>query len=491
MKPFSSLLMLVLFSFYFLPGTAQEYNESPQIRAMKSISSHELLDYVSELASDKYGGRLTGTAGYDSAASWLIRHFKDWGIKGKAPAGGYLQHFDIPYTRVYPGCKVTMHLPQGDKEILKHYDYVEEFIPGATSDSGTVKAEVVYAGYGITAPELGYDDYQDVDVDGKIVMLEREAPLNPNRDTALFKKWKPYSFHQYKLKNALRHGAAGMLYNYGPIVNPNNAFEQGFVYSHVGDTVVRDVFAGTGHTHQEVVGSIRKNLEPFSFSTGKKFTITNHTKHFPDGRGSNVIGYIEGSDPQLKDEVIIVGAHLDHLGRCWELIPGANDNASGVAVMMSVARALAQYEIPMKRSVMFLALGAEEQGIFGSKVYLDNPSYPPEKTSAMLNIDGVGVGNKIGVTAGENHPGLYAFIEKANDQYIHRHLNPSTFLNNTRPRLDAARFMKAGIPILSFYAYGAPSVYHQPGDDVDKITPEIMEETAQLLFMSLIEMANQ
>jgi hypothetical protein len=102
----------------------------------------------------------------------------------------------------------------------------------------------------------------------------------------------------------------------------------------------------------------------------------------------------------------------------------------------------------------------------------------------------VGVGNKIGVTAGENHPKLYAFIEKANDQYIHRHLNPSTFLNNTRPRLDAARFMEAGIPILSFYAYGAPSVYHQPGDDVDRITPEIMEETAQMLFMSLIEMAN-
>lgn len=490
MKPTPSLLIVFFFSFCLSHGMAQEYNESPQIRGMKSISSHELLGYVNELASDKYGGRLTGTAGYDSSASWLIRHFKDWGIKGKSPSGGYLQHFDIPYTRVYPGCKVTMNLPQGDDEILKHYDYVEEFIPGATSDSGTVKAEVVYAGYGITAPELGYDDYEDVDVDGKIVMLEREVPLNPNKDTALFKKWRPYSFHQYKLRNAVRHGATGMLYNYGPIVNPNNAYEEGFIYSHVGDSVVSDVFAGTGHTHQEAVASIRKNLKPFSFSTGKKFTITNHTKHFPEGKGSNVIGYIQGSDPQLMDEVIIVGAHLDHLGRCWELIPGANDNASGVAVMMSVARALAQYDIQMKRSVIFLAFGAEEQGIFGSRVYLDNPSFPPEKTYAMLNIDGVGVGNKIGVTAGENHPKLYAFIEKANDQYIHRHLNPSTFLNNTRPRLDAARFMEAGIPILSFYAYGAPSVYHQPGDDVDRITPEIMEETAQMLFMSLIEMAN-
>ena len=490
MKPVLSIVFAFFLSLSFIQATSQEYHESPQIRGMKSISSHQLLDYVKELTSEKYGGRLTGTPGYDSSAQWLIRHFKSWGIKGKAPAEGYLQHFDIPYTRVFPGCKVTLHLPQGKNEVRKHYNYVSEFIPGATSDSGTVQAQVVYAGYGITAPELGYDDYQGIDVEGKIVLMEREVPLNPREDTALFKKWEPYSYHQYKLKNAVRHGAAGMLYNYGPIVNPNNAFEPGFIYSHVGDTVVRDLFAGTGHSHQEVISSIQEERKPFSFPMDKTVSITNHTRHYPDGRGSNVIGYIEGNDPDLKDEVIILGAHLDHLGRCWELIPGANDNASGVAVMMSVAKALAGYDIQLKRSVMFLAFGAEEQGIVGSRVYVENPSFPLEKTRAFLNLDGVGVGNKIGVTAGENFPQLYDFVREVNEQYIHRHLNPNSFLNITRPRLDAARFMKAGLPVLSFYAYGAPSVYHQPGDDVDKITPEIMEEVARMLFMSVIRMAN-
>ncbi|MBS3774921.1 MAG: M28 family peptidase [Bacteroidales bacterium] len=490
MKPYVSIVVTVVLSLSFFRGLSQEYNDSPEIRGMKSISSHELLGYVKEMASEKYGGRLTGTPGYDSSAQWLIRHLKGWGVEGKAPSGGYLQHFDIPYTRVFPGCRVTLHLPQNGGEILKHYDYVSEFIPGATSDSGTVQAEVVYAGYGITAPELGYDDYQGIDVEGKILLMEREVPLNPKDDTTLFKKWEPYSHHSYKLKNAVRHGAAGMLYNYGPIVNPNNAFEPGFIYSHVGDTVVQDIFAGTGRSHQQVTDSIRDNLQPVSFPTGKTFTITNNTQHFPNGRGSNVIGYMEGSDPRLKDEVIIIGAHLDHLGRCWELIPGANDNASGVAVMMAVARALSEYNIQMKRSVMFLSFGAEEQGIVGSRVYLQNPSFPLEKTWALLNLDGVGVGNKIGVTAGKNFPRRYTFFRDVNEQYIHRHLNPSSFLNITRPRLDAARFMKAGVPILSFYAYGAPSIYHQPGDDVDRITPEIMEEMARMLFMSVIRMAN-
>ena len=490
MKPYVSIVLTVLLSLSFFRGIPQEYSDSREIRGMKSISSHELLGYVKEMASEKYGGRLTGTPGYDSSAQWLIRHFKAWGVEGKAPSGGYLQHFDIPYTRVFPGCRVTLHLPRGGDKILKHYDYVSEFIPGATSDSGTVHGEVVYAGYGITAPELGYDDYQGVDVKGKILLMEREAPLNPKDDTTLFKKWEPYSHHQYKLKNAVRHGAAGMLYNYGPIVNPNNSFEPGFIYSHVGDTVVQDVFAGTGRSHQQVTDFIQENLQPVSFPTGKTVTITNNTQHFPNGRGSNVIGYLEGSDPRLKDEVIIIGAHLDHLGRCWELIPGANDNASGVAVMMSVAKALAEYDVQLKRSVMFLAFGAEEQGIVGSGVYVDNPSFPLKKTRAFLNLDGVGVGNKIGVTAGENFPQLYDFVRQVNEQYIHRHLNPNSFLNITRPRLDAARFMKAGLPVLSFYAYGAPSVYHQPGDDVDKITPEIMEEMGQMLFMSVIRMAN-
>jgi hypothetical protein len=122
-----------------------------------------------------------------------------------------------------------------------------------------------------------------VDVKGKIILMEREAPVSPNRDPELFKKWRPYSFHQYKLENAVAHGAKGMLYNYGPISNPNNSYDKGFIYSHVGSAVVSDVFSGTGRKHKDVVAKIRKTLKPQSFATGKTFTIKNITEHHPEG----------------------------------------------------------------------------------------------------------------------------------------------------------------------------------------------------------------
>ena len=233
MRSLLPFIVTTLFIINFYPSTAQEEEHQNKITGMHSISSHELYDHVKTMASDQYGGRLTGTAEYDSIAQWLVRHFEKWGVQPGAEEESYMQWFDIPYTKVFPGCSVSMHLPAGEGEVVKHYDYVSEFIPGATSADGTVKAEVVYAGYGISAPELDYDDYQNIDVKDKIVLIEREAPLNPRKYPEEFEKWEPYSYHQYKLNNAVKHGAAGMIYNYGPIVNPNNAYHPDFIYSHV------------------------------------------------------------------------------------------------------------------------------------------------------------------------------------------------------------------------------------------------------------------
>jgi hypothetical protein len=199
---------------------------------------------------------------------------------------------------------------------------------------------VVYAGYGITAPELGYDDYAGIDVRGKIVLIEREAPVSPGAGAEKFTPWYEYSFHQHKLENAVKHGAIGMLYNYGPIANPNNSYNEKLIYVHVGDSVVNDIFSGMKTGHNEVVKRINSTLKPSSFTTGKIVTIRMSTSHFSGGKGSNIIGLIKGSDPELSREAIIIGAHLDHLGKCYEISPGANDNASAVAVMLGVARAL-------------------------------------------------------------------------------------------------------------------------------------------------------
>jgi len=496
LKKILSISLMIFILGVFSPVTAQQArpqltDQQKVLQVMHSISSHMLFDYVKELASDKYWGRLTGTQGFNDSSQWVITHLKKWGLKPGGDNGTFLQAFPNPYTLVFKDCSVNMNIASNGSLIKKFYQYEEEFIPGSTSGSGEVTEDVVYVGYGISAPELGFDEYAGLDVKGKIVLMEREAPVSPGK-AELFEKWRPYSFHQYKLENAVKHGAVGMLYNYGPIVNPNNSYAKEFIYSHVGKSVVADVFSGTGKKHADVVRQIQKTLKPHSFETGKNFTIKNTTEHHPDGTAYNVIGILEGSDPVLKNEFIILGGHLDHLGRCYEIIPGANDNASSVAVMMGIADALSRSPVKPRRSILFLFFGAEEQGVAGSKYYLENPVVSLDKTLALINMDGVGVGTRLNALAGKNFPVLFSFIQKANEAYVHRVITAPFFANNARPRLDAARFMWKHVPTLSFSAYdGGQAYYHVTKDNIQYIMPEIMEDLAQILFMALLEMDQQ
>ena len=491
-----SVLMMIVTGFLFLnPTLHSEDNEQILQDAMHSISSHTLFHYVEELCDEKFGGRLTGTKGYDDSAEWLIKKLKKWEMKPAGDNDSFLQKFNHPYTLVLDSGALILHTPYKDKQktsIDKHYRYELDYLPGSTSGSGEAKAEVIYVGYGITAPELGYDEYKGLDVKGKIVMMEREIPISASKEPETFKKWRPYSFHQYKVKNAHEHGAAGMMYVYH-IANPNSMHVKGFLQAYVSSTVVKDVFKGTGKTHKEVVDKIKKTRKPQSFNTKKIVTIRNKTKHHPEGIASNVIAKFEGTDPELKKEIIMLSAHLDHLGYNHKMMPGANDNASGVSVLMGVAKAIHKSKLKPKRTIVFNFFGAEEQGVAGSEHFLKHPTVPKENIIGLLNLDGVGRGTKILAFAGKNYPKLWWFIQDANQQYIHRTVTPTKFINLARPRLDAAHFMWAGIPTLSFSAYGAEplprSVYHKTTDTPDIITPEIMEDMAKILFVATMRIA--
>lgn len=488
MKRLNVIFLLILIS--WSAAKTQVNEEALLLNAMHSISSHDLLEYVKIQCDEKYQGRLTGTPEYQACGEWLAGEFKKLGLQAGTKDNGWFQFFPVPYTLILPDCGVSLNIPVKNGGIIhKNYRYVSEYMPGSTSGNGEITAEVVYAGYGITAPELGYDDYAGVNVKGKIILIERESPVSPEAGEEKFNPWYEYSFHQTKLANAVKHGAAGMLYNYGPIANPNNSYFENFIYVHIGDSVVKDIFEGTGKKHNEVVRKINSALKPQSFNTGKSATIKMATRHFPEGKGSNIIGLIKGTDPVLSQEVIIIGAHLDHMGKCYEIIPGANDNASAVAVMLGVAKALSENRIQLKRSVMFLAFGAEEQALLGSKAYIDNPVFPLEK-SVLINMDGVGIGHSIGANAGKNYPVLWSFIEDANNKYIHSQISANYFSNLGRPRLDAARFMKAGVPSLSLYTWGSENYYHVPGDNIGIIKPEIMEDLAKILLVAIVKMAN-
>lgn len=492
--------VLVLSSIALAQEARQAVSSDPlsEVRLMADmhgISSHTLLDYVKLMTSPKYEGRLTGTPAYDAVARWAADLLASWNIKPAGDRGGFCQKFPNPYTLVLPGGSLSLDIKLPNGETIKRpYVLEDDFFPGSTSDSATITAEVVYAGFGTTAPELGYDDYAGVAVKGKLVMVEPESPVGPDRDPELFKKWRPYSFHDYKVQNAARHGAAGMVYNYH-IANPNCVFVKGFGLTYVGASVWNDVFAGTGRKHDDVLKSIRATLKPASFATGKVMTMTNVTEHHPEGIGSNVVGYIEGIDPVLKQEAVVIGAHLDHLGFNPLLMPGAHDNASGAAVLLGVAEALASSKIPFKRSIVFALFGAEEQGVKGSEFYVAHPFIPNEKTKVMLNLESVGRGESINAGSGRNFPELWEVIDRENQKYIHRPVVPTANANLARPRQDAAHFLWAHVPTISFGTGGAKPLpyafYHTSKDSIDVITPEIMEDLSRLVFLTTVELATK
>jgi hypothetical protein len=474
------------------PQSADTQQDEILLSIMHSISSHVLLSHVTELASEKYQGRLTGTAGFNRAAQWTADLFKQWKIKPLGDNGTYFQEFPNPYTLVLGSGEVTLRIPAGRSDtIRKSYKYEEDYFPGSTSDAASTTANVLYVGYGITAPELNYDDYNGMNVKGKIVMFEPEVPVGPDQPE-LFKRWRPYSFHDYKMKNAFAHGAAGVLYNYH-IVNPNCVFIKGLIIHYVGRNVINDMFAGTGRVRDTLVQVIRRTHQPRSFDTGKTVTITCVTEHHPGGIGMNILGWIEGSDSVLKSEVIILGAHLDHVGMNHLLMPGANDNASGDAVLLGIAEALSRRSGTLKRSVLFILFGAEEQGVKGSEYYVAHPMVPNAQVKAFINLESIGRGEKIDVGAGKNYPKLLDVVDRANARFIHRVVTSSFNANLARPRQDAAHFLWAGIPTIGIGTYGAQplsvATYHTTQDKAEYITPEILEDVARLMFLTVVDLA--
>lgn len=463
------------------------------MQVFHSISSHDLMSYVEEMTADKYRGRLSGSPEYLEIAEWVAGHLKKWGIKPGGDNGSYLQMFDMPYSEVYSAGALSIAMQSGGQSMSVDYSFPDDYYPGSNSDSGTVTAETVYVGYSITAPELGYDDYEGLDVAGKIVVFDSGVPYTGD-DEETFVKWVPYSYHQKKLDTAKAHGAAGVLY-IGKLANPNTSFNEGLIYCHIDQHVADHLFFETGTDHAAVTEEIKSTLRPASLALGKTATITADAERFPDAKAANVIGIIEGTDPVLKDEIIIIGGHLDAVGYLGQLMPGALDNASGSADIMGAAKALAASPAPPKRSIMFLFIGGEECGLIGSTYYTENPVFPREKTVVFFNLDMVGHGTGLRVGGGVNYPQIYRHFEAANEKYLHRTLGASASRSSVgRPRSDSVIFQRAGFRTMSVgtsgRVAGISTYYHDPRDTPASLTPEVMEDVVKLLFVGLTGLAN-
>ncbi len=490
----SMALMLSILETMAQPSRAGDLtDEQKYLDAMhRIITSEKLFGYVRQLSDSVLEGRLAGSPGMAKAVDIVKGYYLAWELIPAGDKGTYIQEFPHPCVEIKEGSTMDILFPilaerKDVAWISKSYPWADGWFAGGMSDNGEVTADIVYAGFGVTAPELGYDDYKDIDVKRKIVLIEGETP-NRSRQPDSLALWYNHTLHQTKLNNAVQHGAVGLLYKWVP--GPNAPYNPGFVYCHVTDTVVNDIFRRTGKTYAETIRKIYESQSPASFHTGKKAHIKMNATYNPNATGKNIIGVIRGSDPILANEYVIISGHLDHLGMIPYHIEGANDNNSATAVLLGVAEALSKSEIKPKRSVVFMSLDGEEAGLTGSTYYTRHPIFPKDKVAAIINLEQVGAGEILATSYNYKYPKLAKIAQKANQAYIHRRLLTWENFYRTRPRTDGAVFMQAGYPCMDYRSTGG-GFYHHPKDNTASINPEILQSEAEWLYWTTIFIANK
>jgi Zn-dependent M28 family amino/carboxypeptidase len=390
--------------------------------ALEAITPDGLLAHIKVLASDEFEGRAPGSKGEELSVKYIIDQFKNIGLKPGNPDGTYTQEVPLAGIKSEP----RMSFVVGDKTMdLKNQD---DFVASSARLQPEIKIEksdLVFAGYGVVAPEYGWDDYKNVDVKGKtLLMLIGDPPVRDAKDPSkldgqMFKgnAMTYYGRWTYKYEIAARKGAAAaiIVHETEPAAypwqvvksswskenfeldNPNKNMDAVSARSWITLDVAKKLFANSGQDFDALKKSaITKDFRPVVLDAKANIEIKQQIRSF---KSHNVIGKLEGSDPKLNGEYVIYTAHWDHLGRHPELpgdqiFNGAIDNASGVASVIELATAFTKVNPPAKRSVLFMATTAEEAGLLGAKYYAEHPLYPLEKTLADINLDSMNVWGK-------------------------------------------------------------------------------------------------
>lgn len=445
--------------------------------AYGTIDPLDVYSYCREIASGRYEGRLTGHEGYTAAAAWAAGKFEEWGLKKPVGLEGYLQPYPSPYS-VVDEAELVLYVAgeggDGACDTLSLENGVD-FIPQLFTDSGDARAGLVFAGWGISAPDLGYDDYEGIDPAGKFVVCFRGTPDRSRRE------FDEHDHHRRRMDVAKGRGALGLFYIYPePIANPNGDWIEGFTAAIISSGTADTLLAERGITSDGLRERLLESGSPESFELGSEAHYTVSARHFPDGIGYNVVGYVEGASEADAGECVVLGAHFDHCGAHMGMVfPGANDNASGSAVVMEIARAFSFLESPPERSVMFVLFGGEEKGLEGSYWFAGHLPEAFTGVAAMINFDMVGEGD--GAGCGYT-PGLKEVIDRA-DAGVGM-LGRTRVIERVGVRSsDYAPFFLKGAECISFYSNGPHLHYHKTGDTIYRINPDIMADIARLGFL--------
>ncbi len=467
------------------------------------IDPQRIHDDVAWLADDERGGRKPGTEGNEDALDYVAGLLGELGLDAESEV-----HFRQPFT--YQAWSIT-----GDVTAVidtTTLDYGTDYQIFSYSGSGNVTAEMVFVGHGMTVPafsaaaypdcplpESGYDDFDGIDVTGKIALVIRHGPddlesIHDNCPANSACNSTPCLWNfGYKANNAAAHGAVGMLmvnhYQTGGAVEASGT---------IGEEYYDDDFPSLFVDRSEIEaaipnletwsGTIDSTLQPNSQATGVNATIDVSSGVEETGT-ENLLAVFEGTDPVLKDEVILIGAHIDHLGMdpiSGEIFNGADDNATGSAVNMELARAMALSGIQPARTVIIAWWNAEEVGLIGSCYYVDNPSVPTANMIAAYSVDMVGSGNGTGVMVSggivsENSWLVDVMSGSAEDKGYDYLVNAGAATQNS----DHACFAQAGVPAVMVATLGEHGYYHTPQDTIDKILVDDLAAAAYLMWALL------
>lgn len=449
----------------------------PLSDALAAITRQNLESHLNYLAADARMGRMTGTPEYEESAAYVAGQFE---LLGLEPAGvdGWYQHVPLIANRIdVESATVVVHADQGDASL----DWKEDFVMSGDDvrDETSVRAEVVFVGYGIDAPDMYYSDYDGVDVRGKIVAMFGGAPQSFPHNQRAF-----YSSSRTKAGAMVKRGAIGVIVLRSRIdqkrrpwdrITLNAGVRPGMSWiTATGDVqdyhqeieggalidvaTARELFAGAPLSFDEALDAADAG-KPMSTPLGVEVTLSRKTTH-EQLRSPNVVGVIRGSDPQLRDEYVVYSAHLDHVGTGKPvngdgIYNGFYDNAMGIALMIEAARALKELPEPPRRSTLFVAVTGEERGLLGSDYFAHYPTVPSDAIAANVNLDMPLLLYPVAdvIAFGAEHSSLQSVIETA--------VAAEDFVLTPDPVPEEVLFIRSDQ--FSFVRQGVPSVFLFPG----------------------------
>jgi Zn-dependent M28 family amino/carboxypeptidase len=509
------------------------------ITQMPKFESAPMLDHIKKLSSDEFEGRGPGTKGEELTVKYLEDAFKNIGLQPGNTDGSYIQKVPMVGITATNTAPLTVSSAAA-RRTFKWKDEVVAWTKHVADGASIADSDIIFAGYGVTAPEFDWDDFKGVDVKGKTIMVFVNDPQVPDpadsskldQKTFNGKAMTYYGRWTYKFEEGARRGAAGVLivHETGPagypfqvvqgnlnekfdLVTPDKNMDRAAIEGWVTLDTAKAILTMGGQDFDALKKqAITREFKPVPLNLKASMAIRN-TMRTLDSR--NVLGKVEGSDPRLRDEYVIYTAHWDHLGvgapvKGDRIYNGALDNASGVAQLLELARGFTQVEPKPKRSILFLMVTAEEQGLLGSQYYSVTPVYPLAKTVANINVDGI---NQWGRTRDITVIGMGA---SDLDDYLRdaakeqgRELRPDPESEKGfYYRSDHFNFAKQGVPALYIDTgeefIGKPAGYsqtkrdeytnvdyHQPSDEVkpDWDLSGALEDS-QLLFLVGYRVAN-